>query len=682
MIRQAAFVLCSVIGVAQVPQQDPFDIANQAYFQVRQKGQYDVASKLREEMKRLLQAEAPDDPQFAGRTQSLAQFYDGDGMSAAGRAVLEGALARAEAANVPGQTRASLLLSLASLWEGDRNLLKSLASIEKATAILEQTPATEAPAQSGERPAGWIGSGRAGMAIATRPGVISVFGSFPGGIYALPSAFNRTSVYTRLADLYQRLGRRDQAAAVLAKLKALPAQPNNWNLAQYYQQHGDLEQAVAIYRKQMEDSASDPRQIVFPAELLANIYEQMKRPDDAVAVLREALAAVESSGDPILAGRIGDLRGRLAILLFRNGHAEAADQAYPPPTESGPTSSGPALNYANYLGMTQRAAKGETFLADYLASHSSLNAGEQATVLMSLANLARMTGDSKRAEEYQIESEKKREPRDPPADVVLVGPVLQKAQSQANRGNTAEAITLATTAIAQSRNAQDRDAFARMMPPLTGTIGNKAPAQADELYRNLIATTQSWSADTMEPWLNALAGYPRFLMSEQRIGEALPAIERYQSALKTARGGDTGWMEEPLRFTIEVERARNSLPAATLAAQNLVALEESLDGPASEPLYRAVETLAQLYRSTGDPARSLPLYQQTIVIADAVFPADDSRRSQSRTNAAAALMVEHRPDEAEALVLEAMQIRKALPAGSRDGLEQMLEQIRAMKKTH
>ena len=119
MIRQAAFVLCSVIGVAQVPQQDPFDIANQAYFQVRQKGQYDVASKLREEMKRLLQAEAPDDPQFAGRTQSLAQFYDGDGMSAAGRAVLEGALARAEAANVPGQTRASLLLSLASLWEGD-----------------------------------------------------------------------------------------------------------------------------------------------------------------------------------------------------------------------------------------------------------------------------------------------------------------------------------------------------------------------------------------------------------------------------------------------------------------------------------------------------------------------------------------------------------------------------------
>src|SRR5271169_796713 len=98
MIRQAAFVLCSAIALGQVQPGEPFDIANRAYWQARQKGQYDVATAQREEMNRLLQGEAPDQTQFAGRAQSLAQVYDNDGMSAIGRAVLEGALARAEEA--------------------------------------------------------------------------------------------------------------------------------------------------------------------------------------------------------------------------------------------------------------------------------------------------------------------------------------------------------------------------------------------------------------------------------------------------------------------------------------------------------------------------------------------------------------------------------------------------------
>ena len=189
-------------------------------------------------------------------------------MGAVGRAVLEGALARAEAANVPGQARASLLLNLAFFWERDLNLLKSLAFLEKAAAILEQTPAGEEPVQKGDRASGIVIRGNVPQPMAVRPGVISVFGSFPGGIGMYPglsSTISRTSVYTRLADLYQRLGRRDQSAAVLAKMKALAAQSNNWNLAQYYQQHGDPEQAAAIYRKQMEDSASDPQQMLFPA---------------------------------------------------------------------------------------------------------------------------------------------------------------------------------------------------------------------------------------------------------------------------------------------------------------------------------------------------------------------------------------------------------------------------------
>ena len=680
MIRQAAFALCSVIAVGQVPQDDPFGVASRTYFQARQKGQYDAASAQRERMNQLLQAEAADDPLFAGRAQSLAQAYEGDGMSAAGRAVLEGALARAQGANAKAQDRASLLMNLASSWERDRSLLKSLASLESAAAILEQTPTADESAQTGDRFTG-LGYAVRGV-VAARPSVISGTGN-SRAFYGYMPGFSRTtslvSVYMQLADLYQRLGRRDQAAAVVAKMKALPAQTSNFNLAQYYEQHGELEQAAAAYRKQIEDSASDPGRMTFPAERLASVYQQMQRPDDAAAVLREAITAIDASGNPELVAHNG-LREQLAMQLYRNGHADAADQAFPPPADNGTADAGLAINYANYLGMTQRTAQAETFLSDYLTGHPGLNEGEQGLVLMSLAVAARTTGDSKRAEEYQRESDQKRAPKEPQPDVVLISPVLQKAQSEANAGNTAEAIALVGQAIAQSRNAQDRDNLAQMGSSVANIIGNKAAQQADELYRNVIQAAQSWSGETMGPWLTALEGYPRFLMSQQRGGEAPPAVERYRSALKTARGADTGWMEEPLRQTIDIERARNSLPAAILAAQNLLSLEETLDGPASEPLYRAAETLAELYRASGDPARAVPLYQQTIAIADAVFRTNDPRRGQSRTSAAALLIAERRPDEAEPLVLEAIQLRQAAPAGGRDGLTQMLAQIQAMKK--
>jgi len=127
-----------------------------------------------------------------------------------------------------------------------------------------------------------------------------------------------------------------------------------------------------------------------------------------------------------------------------------------------------------------------------------------------------------------------------------------------------------------------------------------------------------------------MESYPRFLLSQQRAAEVAPAIARYQAALKTARGPDTGWLEDPLRLTIDMERGRNSPQAAIPVAQNLLALEESLDGPISEPGYRAAETLADLYRSINDSARALPLYQQTITIADSIFRADDSRRTPAR----------------------------------------------------
>ncbi len=73
MIRPAALLLCSAIAVAQAPPDNPFNAANQAHSQARQKGQYEVATNRREAMNRLLETQAAGDPLFAGRAQTPAQ---------------------------------------------------------------------------------------------------------------------------------------------------------------------------------------------------------------------------------------------------------------------------------------------------------------------------------------------------------------------------------------------------------------------------------------------------------------------------------------------------------------------------------------------------------------------------------------------------------------------------------
>ncbi|HEV2202543.1 MAG TPA: tetratricopeptide repeat protein [Bryobacteraceae bacterium] len=705
MVRLVALVFCSAIAIGQVRQEDPFDAANQAYSQARQKGQFDVAAAQREEMNRLLQALAPGEVQFAGRAQNVAQLYDSDGLSATGRAVLEGALARAEGAGATGEARAALLMSLANFWERDRNLLKCLAFMEKAVAVSEQTPKAEQTGQRVEGAAGlatpagslnWNGVvygsravvGNARQAFVALRGLDSPL-SVVGGLSApfrlqFAATIDRVSVYSQLADLYQRLGRRDQAAAVLAKMKALPEQRNNWNLAQYYEQHDEPEQAAAIYKERLEEMAADPQsdplQMSYPARALATLYERQKRPDDAAAVLRQAIAAIEAPGKPELAAQTVQLRQRLATLLYQGGRTEAADRVFQPPAEDGPSGAWLTIDYANYLGGTKRAAQGETLLANYLTDHPNLDPGEQGNILISLGNLARTAGDSTRAEEYSREASQKLASKDPQPEAVGIEPALRKAQSEAGTGNIAEAFTLVTQAMARSGSAPDRDAIARMGPGLANSFSVTAPMQADQLYRNVSELTQSWSANTMQPWLIVLEGYPRFLMSQQRSGEVLPAIDRYRTALRTARGADTGWLEEPLRLTIDLERGRNSPQAAIPVAQDLLGLEERLDGSTSEPYYRAAETLAELYRTVGDSARALPLYQQAVAIADAVFRADDVRRVQARRNSAALLVAERRLDEAEQLVREAIGIRKTTPPGRADGLALLLEQIHGMQK--
>jgi tetratricopeptide (TPR) repeat protein len=245
--------------------------------------------------------------------------------------------------------RVSLLLALATFWERDRNLLKSLAFLERAVAVAEQTPDTVEPQRNAASNARQIVGfqSREAFVFANPGSVISRLGRAS----SISPGIDRAALYTRLADLYQRLGRPDQAAAVVAKMKALPAQPNNLALAQYYQQHGDLDQAAAIYKKQIEEPGANPLQTIFPAQSLAGIYEQQKRPDDAAAVLRQAIATLDATGQPEMTSA---LRQRLATLLYQSGHVEAADQAFPLPADNGASGT---VSYAQYLGNTQRGAR-------------------------------------------------------------------------------------------------------------------------------------------------------------------------------------------------------------------------------------------------------------------------------------------------------------------------------------
>jgi tetratricopeptide (TPR) repeat protein len=230
-------------------------------------------------------------------------------------------------------------------------------------------------------------------------------------------------------------------------------------------------------------------------------------------------------------------------------------------------------------------------------------------------------------------------------------------------------------------HAVDRDQAVWQVPSIAATLANtKAPDKAEQLYQRLFGLVESWSADTLQPILNVLQNYPRFLMQQQdRWPEVPGAIERYRSALTTARGEGTGWLEEALRLSIDFERAHGSQARALSAAQDLLTLEESLNGNTSEPYLRAAETLAEVCESTGDSGRALPLRRQTVAIADLVFPASDARRGYIRIQVALALARQRQFDEAERLANEALAIGETMRPPQANSFAQQLEQIRQMK---
>jgi Flp pilus assembly protein TadD len=132
-------------------------------------------------------------------------------------------------------------------------------------------------------------------------------------------------------------------------------------------------------------------------------------------------------------------------------------------------------------------------------------------------------------------------------------------------------------------------------------------------------------------------------------------------------------------MTIDFERSHGSPKEALLAAQDLLALEESLSGATSEPYLHAVQTLASLYETGGDNQRAIHLLRQAVVIGDLALPFNDARRGNTRTHLAFALTREKQFDEAERLVNEAIAIGKQMHPSQADQFVRQLEEIRKMR---
>ena len=675
MNRGMVCLLLTLPAVAQIAQRDPFDAALQAFWTARSAGHFEEAAAKREEARKLLERTALDAPQFGNRVLSVTQLYESGGMSRQARSIAEEALSRAEGLGQSHPTRIQLLNTLASSWQQDRNLLKALACLEKAAAAVDAAPLAKSPVPGAE-----------GQPYSNR-----AFVGFSGRNVAsrLDPVQDNNFVYPRLADLYQQLGRPDAAAAVLAKMRAL-ATNNDAALASIYERQGQLDEAAAIYKKLAEQAAANPQsqpwQVAGPLQSLANLYQREQRYGEAAAALQQAVAALDASGKPEAHNQTISIRQSLASILHQAGQTQAADEVYQQlltETKDGRDGmhTGLLSNYANYLGATKRGAQAETFLNDYMANHPNLAPSEESSLLFSLANVARMSGQPKRADEYQRAAMEKQQAAQPtPTGQVFIGKDLQKAQRAANGGNLDEAFGLALQAMDAAGHAVDRDQAVWQVPSIAATLANtKAPDKAEQLYQRLFGLVESWSADTLQPILNVLQNYPRFLMQQQdRWPEVPGAIERYRSALTTARGEGTGWLEEALRLSIDFERAHGSQARALSAAQDLLALEESLNGNTSEPYLRAAETLAEVCESTGDSGRALPLRRQTVAIADLVFPAS-ARRGYIRIQVALALARQRQFDEAERLANEALAIGETMRPPQANSFAQQLEQIRQMK---
>lgn len=640
-----------------VAQQDPLDAAVQSYWTSRSAGQFAEAAAHRDQARHLLSKRPSASGQFAMQARNVAQLYDSSGKTAQGRAILEEAIARVDAAD-PGTV--TLLSGLGDSWEQDRNLLKAVAFRERAVAALEQQP-REAPRD------GFMG--------------VAISGSFRFGV-AGGGGMAGPYEYQQLANTYRQLGRKQDFERVMEKLRSKAENPAI--LASLYEQQGQIDEAAAIYREQAQKAGGDAQETAMALQNLGRLSQIDQRPADAAALFTRAADLLASSGRPELQAQALWARQNAAFTLGQAGQAEAADQLFEKliaSTEQGTDGLRAQFvnSYAGYLANTKRVERAETLVNGFLASHPELQPWEEANLLYTLSAVANQGGRAEKGLELQrLAVEKQRTTQPGQAPQAFIGEDLQRAQSAASAGKIDEALELAARALDAAPRAADREQIAWSVPNLITTLGAGTPA-AQELDRRLTTLLESWSVETVEPLLNFYQGKARNLLAEQRWREAAAAIDRYRSALVAARGETTGWLEDVLRLEIEAARTEGAMERGRAAAADLLALAERLSGTTSEPYLRAVETMAEAYELSGDSDRSVALRLQAVELVDRVAASSDARRGFVRTNAAFALARVQLFDQAEQLARAAVEMAANMRPAQPNLFEPQLEQIRQMK---
>ncbi len=334
------------------------------------------------------------------------------------------------------------------------------------------------------------------------------------------------------------------------------------------------------------------------------------------------------------------------------------------------------------VASTKEMPVGLDMLNNYLVSHPNLSPRDESGLLLTMSAIAGKGGDSKRADEYRLAGDEKHRLAEalitPPASSPATADDAQKAQALAKDGKFDEAVALAKRVITAAPRARDRGQVVSMMYFLSETpLLKNSPGPMDELYGSLLAAIPAWPGLNMTYLLSAKEGYVRFLQKqEDRRTEVPAALKQYRETVIAAHGAGTGHMDKPLNLVVQSWYASASEKKA--AAEELLALEESLSGSKSGYYLPAAESLAGMIESS-DPKRAAQLRLRAVLIADLLTDPKNEQRAWVRRRSAISLAKMGQFEDAERLANEAAEIGRLSKSSQQIDFERLPEEIRKMK---
>jgi tetratricopeptide (TPR) repeat protein len=263
------------------------------------------------------------------------------------------------------------------------------------------------------------------------------------------------------------------------------------------------------------------------------------------------------------------------------------------------------------------------------------------------------------------------------AESVLVGPLLQRGFQAVMSGRLDEAAALAEEALALSEQAVDWDHAAVQYASLAAQIGNQGDgAAADRLYQRGYPVVRRYAETHMSGFLAFLHDYTHYLYNRKRWEDARSVIEERRELIAATKGPDSAQMEEIYLARIDLVslqgRRHESLPDAA----ELLAHQERVHGKISEPSLRALETVAEIHSSRGEPAEALEYRRRALATGESLYPPPDLRRARILAVLADAEMQVERADEAIAHIEQAIAIAGRHGSAEAATFRQQLDHIR------